>query len=122
MWQMILNTVFGRGGIASALADAYEQRSNARTEQDRIAAEVEIARAEVRYKTLSLGGYTTAVIQFLWALPFILFNAKLIIWDKMLGWGVTDDLSDNLKVIELTIISFYFGGTTLTNSIRLLKR
>lgn len=46
----------------------------------------------------------------LFALPFIVYNFKLVVWDAVLGWGVTDPLSEAMWWIEMTIIGFYFLG------------
>ena len=42
------------------------------------------------------------------ALPFVIYNAKLVLWDKVLGLGSTDGLSAELFQVELACIGFYF--------------
>ena len=56
-----------------------------------------------------------------WALPFILFTWKVIVWDKILGLGVTDGLGDNERILGQTIAGFYFltaGAMQITRVIR----
>lgn len=42
------------------------------------------------------------------ALPFLAFNIKLVVWDKMLGLGVTDPLSPELFQVEVAVLGGYF--------------
>lgn len=42
------------------------------------------------------------------ALPFVVYNAKLVIWDKVLSLGATDPLSDNLVIVQSAVIGGYF--------------
>lgn len=110
------------GGVAKSLADAYKARNDATTEQERIAAEVDIARIEERQATRALGGKLTAIVQAAWAAPFIVYNAKLVVWDKVLGLGVTDTLSTSLMDTQITIVAFYFGGAAAIGVVRAMKR
>ena len=108
-------------GIADRLARAYEAKQNANTEAERIRADVEIEQLQARQKVLINGGKVTAVIQAAWALPFILFTWKVIVWDKILGLGVTDGLGDNERILGQTIAGFYFltaGAMQITKAIR----
>jgi len=58
---------------------------------------------ETKYKA-------TRWIRPFFAAPFVIYNFKLVVWDAVLGWGVTDPLSDNMWYVEMTIITFYFLG------------
>ena len=42
----------------------------------------------------------------------MLYNAKLVVWDKILALGVTDDLSPALYELQGTIVAFFFVATT----------
>lgn len=120
MLKAVLNWLSG-GGL-NALAEAYAARNNATTEQARIAAEVEIARLEERQANRALGGRITAWVQVAWALPFIVYNAKLLIWDKVLSMGATDALSTDLTALQLRIVTFYFGGVAAVSVVRALRK
>jgi hypothetical protein len=52
-------------------------------------------------------------IRVLFALPFTIYLWKLIVWDKVLGWGATDGLSSTLDGIMWTVIGFYFLDTAI---------
>jgi hypothetical protein len=108
----LLASIFG-GGIPDQLRRAYEAKLNAQNDADRLAAEVQIARLEARQASHAIGGRWITLVQLAWALPFIVYNAKLIIWDKVLGWGVTDPLSPELYTLQSVIVGFFFVTTTI---------
>ena len=108
----LITSLFG-GGIPDQLRRAYEAKLNAANDADRIAAEVQIARLEARQASHAIGGRWITLIQIAWALPFVIYNAKLILWDKVLGWGVTDPLSPELYTLQSVIVGFFFVTTTI---------
>ncbi|WP_085524853.1 hypothetical protein [Maritimibacter sp. HL-12] len=99
-----------------------KQRNDATTEQERIAAEVDIARIEERQAMRALGGKLTAIVQAAWAAPFIVYTAKLLVWDKLLWLGATDSLCQSLMVTQITIVTFFFGGAAAIGVVRAIKR
>ena len=107
-WLLSFITGGGLSGIAAQLRGAYADRLAATNDSDRIAAEVTIAQLEARQSVLISGGKVSAFIQAAWAAPFILYNAKLLVWDKVLGWGATDGLSPELYNVQMIIVGFYF--------------
>lgn len=68
------------------------------------------------------GRWYTACIRPLMALPFIVFTWKVVIWDKALGWGVTDALDPNMWSVFMIVIGAYFGGRSVEKVARILKR
>ena len=116
----LLKLIFG-SGVGEQLRLAYESKLKAANDTDRIAAEVIIARLEERKAVLAQGGRWITFVQIAWALPFVIYNAKLVVWDKVLGWGVTDPLSPDLYQLQATIIGFFFittGAQTIVRSLR----
>ncbi len=95
----------GIGSIAGKLADAYKARENAKTDQERIAADERIAMLQAQ---ASAQRPVDAWARLLFALPFIVYNAKLVLWDKVFALGATDPLSQNLTDVEMLVIGFYF--------------
>jgi len=96
------------GGLAGKLADAYTAKSAAQTDSDRIAADVAIKQLEARRAAVIAGGRWIAPVQAAFAVMFLIYYAKLIIWDKVLGLGVTDGLSPSLENLGMIVISFIF--------------
>ncbi len=112
MLKGLLQAIFG-GGLAAQLREAYEARLAAMNDAERIAADVTIARLEARRASQAIGGRWITLVQIAWALPFVIYNAKLIVWDKVLGWGVTDPLSPELYTLQSVIVGFFFVTTTI---------
>lgn len=109
--------LFG-GGIAEQIRGALQDRLNAQNDAARIAADERLAYLQAKLSSQQIGGRWITLIQVGFALPFVLYNAKLIIWDKMLGWGITDPLSPALYDLQTTIISFFFVTSTVRAVIR----
>lgn len=95
----------GIGSIVGKLADAYKARENAKTDQERIAADERIAMLQAQ---AAAQRPVDAWARLFFALPFVVYNAKLVLWDKVLGLGATDALSPNLTEVEMLVIGFYF--------------
>ena len=101
------------GGIAAIgqqLRQAQKDRLDARNETERLDADIRIKTLEGQQAVLiaEQGNWVTRWIRPAFALPFVLFNMKVIIWDKMLGWGVTDDLSPQYWQLQMVIFGAYF--------------
>ncbi len=95
----------GIGSIVGKLADAYKARENAKTDQERIAADERIAMLQAQASTQRP---IDAFVRILFALPVAVYFGKLFFWDKVLGLGSTDPLSSNLYTVAMVIIGFYF--------------
>ena len=106
--------------ISSDLKDAYTAKLNAKNDSERVAAEGRISILESR-KSIILAAQSDPFerwVRPLFALPFIIYNMKLIIWDKVFGLGVTDSLSPELYNVQLTVLGGYF----LYEGLKVLKR
>lgn len=110
----------GFNSIADQFRQAYEAKLAAQNDAERIAADKWIAELEHRVAAQTQGAGTAwaKIMRAAFALPFVIYHGKLIIWDKVLGWGTTDPLSPYLEGIAWTIIAFYF----LDNTIRMIRR
>jgi hypothetical protein len=96
--------------IAKELAKAYAEKQNAQTEQARIEANERIKALEARRSVLIAESRHpwNAIARAFLAAPVGIFLWKVIVWDKVLGWGATDDLSQNLWNITFIVVGFYF--------------
>lgn len=96
--------------ITDKIVDLRAKRLNAETEQKKIQADEDVAVLQARRDVLisESGSKINALIRIAFAFPCAVYINKLIIWDKVLGWGSTDNLSDNLWWIVMVVIGFYF--------------
>ncbi|PSH64647.1 hypothetical protein [Phyllobacterium sophorae] len=92
--------------ISNDLKEAYQSKLDAANDKERIAADERITLLESR-KSSILAAQSSPVerwIRFGFAFPFVLYNAKLIIWDKILSWGITDPLGPELTQIYMIVL------------------
>ena len=125
MFKLILSWITGGGlgGIASELRQAHKDKLSADNDGDRIAADVTIAQLTARQGALinGRGAWVSKLVQAMYAAPFLVYNGKVIVWDKVLGLGVTDPLGQYEQNLGLMIIGFYFltiGGGHLASKVR----
>jgi len=50
------------------------------------------------------------------------YFAKLLVWDKVFGLGVTDPLAGFASMTANLVVSFYFAKRGFENVARILKR
>lgn len=106
-WPLILSGIIR---VSERLVDARARREAAENESERIQADRDIARLEARRDALTTGqaNWVAKVVQAAFALPFIVYLWKVVIWDKVLKLGVTDGLSGFAEYVGYTVIGFYF--------------
>ena len=129
MWGAIFG--FLGGPVISGLISAYKARLATINTQDQMALdllqkEIEAdiaARAEATKLLIAeQGHWYTAMIRPLFALPFIIFALKVVVWDKVLGLGVTDALDVHFWNVFQTIVVSYFGASAVERVSRIFKR
>jgi len=125
-WTGVIKWITGGGfsGIASELRQAHADKLQAQTDEQKLAADVTINQLEARQNALvqGEGAWVSKVVQAAWATPFIIFNFKVIVWDKVLKLGVTDPLGEFERNIGMIIVGFYFLTTGATYAIRQVKK
>jgi len=114
----------GLSGIAEQLQVAHRNKLQAETDEQKLAADITIKQLEARQNALvqGEGAWVSKVVQAAWATPFIIFNFKVIVWDKVLKLGVTDPLGEFERNIGMIIVGFYFLTTGATYAIRQVKK
>jgi len=127
MFMAILG--FLGGPVIKGLINAYQAKLKAGTTDTKTAAD--LAAAEIAAQVSEAGGllqYRTAEIGH-WYEPDKLMGycvagyfAKLLVWDKVLGLGVTDPLAGFASVTANLVVSFYFAKRGFENVARILKR
>lgn len=112
----MIGTILGwltSGGIRSIgdqLNRAYETRLKADTDKGKLEAEQVIKQLEARRDVLvaEARGKLTHWIRPAFAFPFIIYDFKVIVWDKVLVLGVTDDLSPTFWQLQMIVFGAYF--------------
>lgn len=127
MWMTIIS--FLGGPVVKALIDAYSAKLKAENVDTKIAAD--LAASEIVAQTAE----TKAVMQYRiaeighWYEPdklmgycVALYFAKLLVWDKVLGFGSTDPLAGFAAITANLVVSFYFAKRGFENVARIIKR
>lgn len=56
------------------------------------------------------GNWITRSVRPMFALPFIIFCWKVVVWDKVLGLGTTDPLDPKMWGVFMAVVIAYMGG------------
>ena len=129
MWTWLASLL--GGPVVNGLITAYKAKLEAANTQDRVAADLagkEIeAEIEARKQASAIiiaeqGRWYTAMIRPLLALPIVIYFWKVIVWDKVLGWGVTDPITGMIADWAGVIITAYVGGRSIEKVARIFKR
>jgi hypothetical protein len=108
--------------ITGSLERAYQAKLAAANDTDRIAAEVEIETLKARRDVV-----ISASLNDKWWSPrtimgwsAALYVGKIVVWDTVLQWGVTPNPGEQVTMIVMTIVGFYFvakGAETVANTL-----
>lgn len=119
------------GPFAQAAVEAYRAKLASDNTAEKIAADLaarEIA-LEERERELATqlliaeqGRWYTALPRPLFASAFIIYAWKVVVWDKVLGWGVTDPLSGDVAQWAMIVLTAYFGGRSLEKVAKIIAR
>jgi hypothetical protein len=87
VWGFLFGLIDPVTRIIGKLADAKVDLAKAQTDQERIHAEERVKGLEARRDVLiaEAGSRINAMIRAGFALPFVIYNAKLVLWDKVLA-------------------------------------
>ncbi|UVO33942.1 hypothetical protein KUL72_20730 [Bradyrhizobium arachidis] len=116
------------GPVAKAMIQAYQAHLTATTTDkqtaatlaaQQIAAETADAQAITQLKIAQIGHPWE--VEKLFAYVTLLYYAKLLLWDKMLGLGTTDPLTGWVLWAANLVIGFYFTKRTAENVTTIIK-
>ncbi len=127
MWMTILS--FLGGPVVSGLIKAYQAKLAAGNTSEKIAsdlaaneisAQVAESNAILQYRTAEIGHWyePDKLMGYFVALYF----GKLLVWDKVLGLGVTDPLAGFSATTSNLVVGFYFARRGFENIARIIKR
>lgn len=127
MWMTIIS--FLGGPVIKGLIDAYKAKLAAGNVDSKIASD--LAAEEIAAQTEETKEITKlkiAQIGHPWEpekLAFyvtLIFYAKCVLWDTVLGWGTTGPLKGDVSVWAGMIMGFYFTKRGFENVARILKK
>ena len=119
------------GPFAKAAVDAYRAKLTATNTSEHIAADlagrelaVEQREQELKAQINVADGmhWYSAAIRPLFALPFVIYLFKVVVWDKVYPGGSTDPLSPELLDTFKTVLSFYFVGRSVEKVAQIVTR
>lgn len=119
------------GPFAKAAVDAYRAKLSAENTSEKIAADLAARELDVESRERELatqvviaeqGRWYTALPRPLFAFAFIIYVWKVVVFDKVLGWGTTDPLSGDVSQWAMIVLTAYFGGRSLEKVARILGR
>lgn len=114
--------------IAGPLVEAYRAKLAAGNTKDALAAELakrelDVQAAEIeaqkQIRIAQIGYWYTP--ESLFGYIMVVYFAKVVIWDKVLGWGVTDAIKGDAAEWAGWIMLSYFGKRTVESAIRIWK-
>ena len=110
MLAFLMSLINPLGKIAESIVVAKTKALDAQTEQERIEAGVVVNQLEARQAVLMAeqSSRVTRWVRPAFAFPFIVYNFKVIVYDKVLGLGATDNLSPELFQLQLVVFGAYF--------------
>jgi hypothetical protein len=120
MWAWLAQ--FLTAPIVNGFIDAYKARLESENSQDRtaadlaakaIAAEIEARKSADAIIIAEQGRWYTAIVRPLLAAPVIIYLWKVIVWDKVLGFGTTDPILGDVGIWCGMIVTTYVGGRSL---------
>ena len=113
---------FLSGPIVGGVIDGYKAKLAAGNDKDRIAAdlaarELGVQRAEIEaqnaLRIAQIGKWYEP--EKLFAYIIVIYFAKVIIWDKVLGFGSTDPITGAVAEWAMMVMMFYFGKRGVEN-------
>lgn len=95
--------------LGDRIADLKIEQVRAGTEAEKIRIGAQVDALELQQQVLiaEQGSAMTRWVRPALMFPIVVFLWKIFIWDKVLGWGVTDNLSDELWWIVTTAVGAY---------------
>ena len=119
------------GPFARAAVDAYRAKLTAENTSETIAADLAARELSVEQRERELatqvvlaeqGRWYTALPRPLFAFAFVIYAWKVVVIDKVLGWGSTDPLSGDVAQWAMIVLTAYFGGSSMEKVARILRR
>src|SRR5882757_6175039 len=129
MLQWILSVL--SAPVFKTIVEAYKAKLAAANTQDKLAVDLAVKEIEAEIAARAQasaiivaeqGRWWTSIIRPLAALPVVIYIWKVIVVDKVLGWGSTDPITGEVATWAGLIVATYFGGRTIEKVARIFRR
>lgn len=97
-----------------------EKKNDSDTQRlrDILSAEVEARKLQTQVLIAEQQWWATAIIRPLIAWPIGIYIWKVVVWDKVLGWGVTDPLTGGTEWVMTAVVTAYFLARPIEKAVR----
>lgn len=121
---------FLSGPLLSKLVEAYKAKLESAGSQDAKAVELAVAEinAEIAARSAAKeiiiaeqGRWWSALPRPLIAFAIAIFIWKVVVWDKVFGWGTTDGLDPKMWEAFTIVLTAYFGGRSIEKVAQVFK-
>lgn len=118
------------GPFAKAAVDAYRAKLSSENASEKVAADLAARELAVEQRENELatqltiaeqGRWFTALPRPLFAFAFVIYVWKVVVWDKVFGFGSTDPLSGDVSQWAMIVLAAYFGGRSIEKVARILS-
>ncbi|HKS85101.1 MAG TPA: hypothetical protein VJR71_06455 [Pseudolabrys sp.] len=118
------------GPFAKAAVDAYRAKLSSENASEKVAADLAARELAVEQRENELatqltiaeqGRWFTALPRPLFAFAFVIYVWKVVVWDKVFGFGSTDPLSGDVSQWSMMVLAAYFGGRSIEKVARILS-
>lgn len=119
------------GPFAKAAVDAYRAKLTAENTSEKIAADLAARELNLEQRERELatqvaiaeqGRWFTALPRPLFAFAFVIYVWKVVVWDRVLGFGSTLALSGDVAQWATIVLTAYFGGRSLEKAAKIIVR
>lgn len=113
----ILSWLNPLGALADGLADAYRAKLAAKNDEQRIEADKQIAffQGQMQLAQVATQHDKWWSTREMIGKCVLIYIFKIVVWDTVLGWGVTPDPGPVVGGIVMVTIGFYFGAKAVTD-------
>lgn len=128
-WFMKLILGGGLAGIGKIATDLYGKKLGAEGATQTVVSnlvgrEIALAQREAELNAQVViaeqGNWITRWVRPAWAMPYVIWTWKVVVWDITLGMGSTPELKGFVATLGVTIAASYFGGRSVETVARII--
>lgn len=110
LWIAKLLSSVLSSNLLQVFSQAFVEKLKAQNNSEKIAADLQGVQDSLAAQTvIAEESKWFPFVRWGFAFPFMVYDCKILIWDRVLSMGHTDGLSTELWQIQMIIITAYFG-------------